>query len=333
MLLARLAESTFWFGRYLERAEDLARAILAFEESSLDMPARESPAWQGLAALAGVAPSQAADRTPAALVGAMLLDRQNPSSLLGTVNMARENLRRCRSLLPPDCWQTLNPLYLRLAALGPEMPLAALGPLLGQVVAVSHELAGQIANAMIRDESYAFLRIGAHLERADMLLRTVTVVSDALIPVEHQFGYADVRWMGLLKSVGAYETYRRRYHARADFGSALELLFFDSTYPRSLEHSLLQVGRELAGLPRGEPLTPTLRACWPSQGASTRVDLARLADRALEALAAFSAAFEAHYFLPAPDAPGPRPRPERVDRAAPGAGEPRKSAASTVAQT
>ena len=153
----------------------------------------------------------------------MLLDRNNPSALLGAIQLARENLRRARFLLPPECWHTLNAVYLRLEALSPDAPPADVNAMLDEVVAASGQLAGQIAAGMLRDEGYAFLRMGAYLERADMTLRVLTLVADTLMPLDRQFRFEDVRMMGLLKSVGAYQAvpaalprpHRRRERARA----------------------------------------------------------------------------------------------------------------------
>src|SRR6185369_8996694 len=128
-----------------------------------------------------------------------------------------ENLRRARGQFPADCWHTLNPIYLQLAAVeSARLAPATLRALLERVVAGCRELAGHVAAAMLRDEAYVFARIGMHLERADMTLRVATIVADTLIPTDRSFPseapFEDVRWMGLLKSVGAYGTFRHRYH-------------------------------------------------------------------------------------------------------------------------
>ena len=300
MLLSRLAENAFWLGRYVERAEDLSRALLAYEEIRLDMPGQRAPGWQSLAALAGVDPAEAVRLDPAAFVGLVILDRRNASSLLGSLHAARENLRRTRSLFPAECWHTLNALYLQVAAAEPTLPPAELRALLERVVAASRELAGQVAVGMLRDDGYAFLRLGVHLERADMMLRTAGIVAATLMPADHRPAFADVRWMGLLKSVGAYTTYRHRYHARADFTSTLDLLLYEPTFPRSLAHALGEIDGDLGALPARRAVEDALQACLRSGALETHLALEDIVDTALAGLARLGAAIEEAYLRRAP---------------------------------
>jgi len=297
MLLCRLAETAFWLGRYLERAEDLARALLAYEDIRLDIPGQRAPGWQRLAALAGIAPDDGAALEPRSFVDLVIFDRANPSSLLGALDAARENLRRSRAQFPSDCWHTLNPVYLRLAAADAAVRPGEVRALLDGVVACCRELAGHVAAAMLRDEAYAFLRVGTYVERADMMLRVATIVANTLMPASPSAPFEDVRWMGLLKSVGAYSTYRHRYHAAADFRSALQLLLFEPTFPRSLAHGLTEISRVLEMLPRHTEALGAVQACRPVIPIETRTALDGFARDALVRIARASATIEKSYFL------------------------------------
>ena len=297
MLLCRLAENAYWLARYLERAEDLARALLAYEDIRLDIPGQRAPGWQRLAALAGIAPDEGAALGPVSFVDLVILDRHNPSSVLGALHAARENLRRSRAQFPSDCWHTLNPAYLRLGAADAAMSPAELRALVDGVVACCRELAGHVAAAMLRDETYAFLRLGMHVERVDMMLRVATIVADSLIPAGKGAPFEDVRWMGLLKSVGAYGTFRHRYHAATDFCSALQLLLFEPTFPRSVAHGLTEVSRILEGLPRPTDALAAVQACRPVTPVETRAALDGFARDALVRIARTSATIEKTYFF------------------------------------
>jgi len=186
------------------------------------------------------------------------------------------------------------------AAAEPTLPPAELRALLERVVAASRELAGQVAVGMLRDDGYAFLRLGVHLERADMMLRTAGIVAATLMPADHRPAFADVRWMGLLKSVGAYTTYRHRYHARADFTSTLDLLLYEPTFPRSLAHALGEIDRDLGALPARRAVEDALQACLRSGALETHLALEDIVDTALAGLARLGAAIEEAYLRRAP---------------------------------
>ena len=105
--------------------------------------------------------------------------------------------------------------------------------------------------SLTRDDAFSFLSLGQHIERADMLLRFVEVVSGS---EESPHSFQDVRFMGLLESLGAYQMFRRSYHGPADPGQTLRFLLKNERFPRSLAYSLGQVRTALAPLPACEDL-------------------------------------------------------------------------------
>jgi uncharacterized alpha-E superfamily protein/transglutaminase-like putative cysteine protease len=54
MVLARLAEAAYWTGRYLERAEDMARIVQVHGETHIDLPVGEDVGWGPLVEITGV---------------------------------------------------------------------------------------------------------------------------------------------------------------------------------------------------------------------------------------------------------------------------------------
>ena len=45
MLLARVAESVYWAGRYLERVEDMSRIVQVHGETHVDLPVGADVGW------------------------------------------------------------------------------------------------------------------------------------------------------------------------------------------------------------------------------------------------------------------------------------------------
>ncbi|MFW5816132.1 MAG: alpha-E domain-containing protein, partial [Wenzhouxiangella sp.] len=52
-MLSRVAENLYWYGRYLERAEDLGRMINVNAHLMLDLPRRMTPGWAPLVRITG----------------------------------------------------------------------------------------------------------------------------------------------------------------------------------------------------------------------------------------------------------------------------------------
>ena len=109
-MLSRIAESLFWIGRYVERADDTARILDAFLARLLEDPwADEDAACRSLLAILGV---DAAARTAGSTTGDVLellaFDADNPSSIAGALAAARENARGARETISSEMWECLN---------------------------------------------------------------------------------------------------------------------------------------------------------------------------------------------------------------------------------
>ena len=104
---------------------------------------------------------------------------------------------------------------------------------------------------MMQDEAFYFLRLGTFLERADNTARLVDVKFHA---VESDFfGTADERdqeydfyhWSSILRSVSAFEIYRKVYRDVIKPERVADLLILRADMPRSLHASLVEVVNNL----------------------------------------------------------------------------------------
>jgi len=311
MLLSSVAESMFWTGRYLERAQAVARAVRGYQHLLLDLPGVESL----LPLLALVAPDDkpAIDSSdPKALLRALVGDVDNGSSVRGALSRARENLRQGRILAPPEVWSALNGLYGRLSELDDASPAEVMS-LLDEVVAVGRRIEGEICAGMTRDAAFSLLRIGCHLERSDMLLRTVGALLSELGPTGKR-AFDDVRAMGLLRVVGAHAMYQRRYHTQVTLPDVLAFLVLDASHPFSVAYDLEAVDDELQKLPRPRAARAALglavAAASALAGLPAPVQLEARLSTVLEKLDDLNAAVVASYFphdVPAVAAPSATP--------------------------
>ena len=112
-MLSRLAESLYWIGRYIERAEDTARLLDVHYHLLLeDRRADEGSVCRSLLDAMGAAPDVVGPEPDAATVTAHLAqDLTFSGSIACSVGAAWENARGAREALSSELWETLNTTY------------------------------------------------------------------------------------------------------------------------------------------------------------------------------------------------------------------------------
>ncbi len=264
MLLSRVAETVYWMVRYIERAENTARIVMVNTTLLLDLPRTISLGWEPLLAITGSQEQfselykECNERN---IVRFLIGDQKNPGSILASLNGARENLRTTRAIVPREVWEALNDLFL-FAKEGVSAGLSRRGRFdyLKQIIGRCQQITGTLTGTMSHDEAYWFTRMGRNLERADMTTRIIDVGSARLMPrqVEELKPFADIQWMNVLKSLTAYQMYRRHVHVRVKGSSVVGYLLQDCQFPRAICHCLNEVDGCLRELPRSEGPLRTL---------------------------------------------------------------------------
>ncbi len=251
-MLSRVAENLYWMARYIERAENTARLINVNAFLLFDLPAGIAPGWQPIVAISGMDEAFSKRYTEYSernCVKFLLGDSENPSSVIASLAAARENCRTVREILPRLIWEALTELYL-FAKENAASGLTKKGrhAYLKGVIEGSQKISGILNSTLMRDEAYHFIRIGRHLERADMTSRILDVRTVNLLPEEtpELRPFETIQWMSVLKTLTGYNAYRRKKQTRVQRKVVLSFLLQDSTFPRSvtfsleaLQHSLL----------------------------------------------------------------------------------------------
>jgi uncharacterized alpha-E superfamily protein len=254
-MLARLAENLYWHGRYLERAEDLARLINVTAHLNLDLPSGLTAGWEPLVRITGNAAlfaelDEAADER--SVLRFLLYADENPSSLRATLEYARENLRSARDLVPREVWEQMNALYLKSSEqLNGKLSKRRRQDFLEGLILDCQQMAGTLQGTMSHDHAYDFILIGRHLERADMITRILEVRGYDLLPdtAEDLGPFESIQWMSVLKSLTGYQMYRRHVRSRVSGSDVLRFLLRDGQFPRSVMFCLLVLEDLISGLP------------------------------------------------------------------------------------
>jgi uncharacterized alpha-E superfamily protein len=271
-MLSRTADHLFWMSRYTERAENTARMLNVSYETSL-LPQSADVAqkgWESLLSISELIPAYTARHgqiTPRNVLEFMVRDGNNPSSILSCLRAARENARAVRGALTTELWETQNQTWLELHR---QLEAGAFerdpGQFFEWVKHRSHLSRGVVLGTMQQDEAFHFLRMGTFLERADNTARLLDVKFHAV--KNDFFGRASERnqendfyhWSAILRSVSAFEIYRKVYRDVITPGRVAELLILRRDMPRSLHACLLEVVENLAVVANGQSKETLRRA-------------------------------------------------------------------------
>ena len=252
-MLSRTADHLFWMARYTERAEKTARMLDVNIQTQL-LPQSAEAAEQGWRAVLGISELQPAFDEKYGLVSRkdvidfMVRDPDNGSSIIACLTQARENARAVRGTLTTEVWETQNTTWLEMNVLLKDKVLQRdPSEFFEWVKHRSHLSRGVTIGTMLKDESFYFIRLGTFLERADNTARLLDVKFHG---EDHELLGATDRdfyhWAAVLRSVSAFETYRKAYRDVITPERVAELLILRGDMPRSLIACMNEVVNNLA---------------------------------------------------------------------------------------
>ena len=267
-MLSRSANDLFWMSRHVERAENVARMLDVTYRMSL-LPYRVveiGEKWAEPWALPLVITGLATDfykryETLSAenMIQFMVFDAINPSSIHSLLQSARENARGQRGELTSEMWESINSTWIEFRDVNYERLMSrGVSEFFDWVKTRSHLFRGVTVGTMGRHEGYHFTRLGTHLERADNTARILDVKYHTLLPTVDDVGGAVdyYQWGSLLRSVGAFESYRKIYRDAITPYRVAELLILRLDMPRSLHFCMNETFNILYSMDKDERLEP-----------------------------------------------------------------------------
>ncbi len=270
-MLSRTADHLFWMSRYTERAENTARMLDVNYETTLlpQSTAQAQAGWRGLLSISELKPAYAArygdNINPRDVMDFMVRDEKNPSSIISCLKNARENARAVRGTLTTEVWETANQTWLEIIRMLRSGDFVRDPSQFFEWVKFrSHLSRGVTAGTMLQDEAFHFLRLGTFLERADNTARLVDVKFHAIqsdfpgVAGEEEQEHDFYHWSAILRSVSAFEIYRKVYRDVIKPERVAELLILRPDMPRSLLACLNELMGNLA-MVTSDPLSETQR--------------------------------------------------------------------------
>ena len=252
-MLSRAADSIYWIGRYMERAEQVARLIDINLHHVLDLPPGTPEQWKPLVAITGdlyrfLERYETTTRETA--IQFLTFDPGNPNSILSCLRSARENARSIRDVISSDMWEHLNATFLQVSDDDAfERVRQSPYDFFSELKLAGRLFEGLTDDTMSHGEAWHFCRVGRLIERADKISRIVDFKHflPGGAPME------EIEWSVVLQSACALELYRKR-HGRLLREKVVAFLLLDREFPRSVHFCLTGAEESLhaiTGTPTG----------------------------------------------------------------------------------
>ncbi len=250
-MLSRVADAIYWMNRYIERAENYARFMDVNFNLSLELPPNTYEQWKPLVVATGdwaLYESLYTKPDKLKVIYFLGFDPNNPNSIFSCITKARENARAIRPEITKEVWEQINYLYYSVKN-GFEKKLwkkKNTRDFFSEIKTGCQLLYGIFDSTISRNDGWHFGKIGRLIERADKTSRVLDVKYHILLPSPEEVGspFDLIQWAALLKSVSAYDMYRRKNGKLIPLEIA-EFLILDKIFPRSILRCIMESEQSL----------------------------------------------------------------------------------------
>jgi len=253
-MLSRVADSLYWMSRYLERAENTARLLDVTMSLMLDSggPNAEER-WHRMIAALGKPVGVQSDGGLESMARNLVFDHLDPSSVIYSINAARENARQVREEISTEQWQRLNRLFHHVHSPSAQLQFrSSMSDTLASVVDGIHLFQGVGDSTMIHGQGWQFIRLGRSLERAYATATLLEVHQSGLFHAHEResSGYQYLELVGLLRCCTAFEAYCQVYTADLSPERILEFLVLNRDFPHAIRYCVDNIRTAIESIQR-----------------------------------------------------------------------------------
>ena len=249
-MLARFAGSLYWLGRYVTRAESLARLIDISKTYAGHDP--NGANWRQVLRIYGdvdrfFEKNETADA--ASVLYFYLLDRTNPTSAAYAIAAAHENARGARHLISTEMWTHINIFrnqYQKLTAR--DLRIANVSNVCQQIKNGCQSFEGIVEGTMTRGEAWIFFSLGKQIERADQTTRVLDIGYLSLASNDDD-AVASVHWNTLIRALGGYQAFRAGNPGSDYRGAVVSFLLSEDRFVRSVYSCFNEINRLIETIP------------------------------------------------------------------------------------
>lgn len=246
-MMYRTAETLFWIGRYIERAENNARRIsVNYHMRHVLSEFENERRWEKLISSLGdfqLFQERFHHANETTALQFLTFEQSNQNSLYCSTLATRNNIRSLRQLLPSELWDCINSFYLWFNKQNMDSLLDH-----SPYVFYQHfqdwlcRFNGIADSTMVRDNVWNFIQAGKFFERTENALR---ILHNYYLTYATNIDTSDSdnynRYILLLKSAGGYEAFRKLYADDVTFEKVMTFLILHPSFPRSVQYTLSQL--------------------------------------------------------------------------------------------
>jgi uncharacterized alpha-E superfamily protein len=243
-MISRVADHCFWLGRYLERAESMARVLGVSRNLALDAGLNPRHVWLPVIIVAGEeerfharAGAEAADGER--VQEYLAWDEENPCSLRRSLAAARDNARSIREVVSLEAWEAVNALYLWVGSPRARAEWSDDRHAFYRRIRTSAQsIHGIVRGTMLHDDALHFLELGMALERAGQTARILDVHHHAFRQLGAHEVVETALWLALLRACSGFEPFMKLHRGKVSPDAVARFLVLEPLFPRSVRFAL-----------------------------------------------------------------------------------------------
>ncbi|MGV3541492.1 MAG: alpha-E domain-containing protein [Rufibacter sp.] len=249
-MLSRIGNSLFWMGRYIERAEHIARYSRVQYVSSVDAPLGQNREFV-LESILDMSGSKEAyfeaheKLEDNQVLNFITISEQNQFSLLSYIGRIRENARGARDNISIELWEAINRFYHKVnGSLTGDLPAQEIEFFARRIEENSYITKGYIENTLLHNDVWMLISLGIHLERAIQVIRILQTKMEDIEKLDatgQESALENYQWATTLESTEGFDMYMRCHKTSPTRTHVLNFLLFDTQFPKSVSYSMERV--------------------------------------------------------------------------------------------
>lgn len=247
-MLSRVADAIFWISRYMERTKIEATFLhtnyVAIQDNAIENN------WKLILEKYGskdyLKKNQKSRHEASETLLHLLIDKNNPASILNNVMYARENARSVQDNITKELWQMLNNFHHTIRhdkndqILRNDDPVEVLDVIQQQCYLYS----GTVDYTMDRGPGYYFLNVGKRIERTMQSIQILKIkLKEIAYDLDDDSKTLSFRYV--LYALSGNELYGKTYRGALSIRNIINFVLFSPIFTNSVQYSLGRIRSSL----------------------------------------------------------------------------------------